>query len=314
MVESLKKDMPAGGFLSRTPTDRKTNIMYEEFYGLRERPFLTVPDPDYLYWSDGHLMAFTMLRYGIMTRAPITVVTGNIGAGKTTLLRQLLTEMPEELTVGLVSNMQEGRGELLHWVMMALEQPFDATEPYVALFRRFQEFVVQAYAEGRRVLLIFDEAQNLSVASLEELRMLSNINADKDELLQIILVGQPQLRDLLMRPELMQFSQRISSDFNLEPLTVLETVQYIQRRLSIAGASEEIFPARTCELINEATGGVPRLINILCDLCLVYGFSDGCRVIDEKLLSEFLLSAKRRGIYTQFAPVTSMPTLVRGQN
>ncbi|WP_211907379.1 ExeA family protein [Pikeienuella piscinae] len=285
-------------------------IMYESFYGLSQRPFLTLPDPDFLFWSDSHVMAFTMLRYGVMTRAPITVITGDVGAGKTTLLRKLLREVPEEVTTGLISNMQDGRGELLHWVMMALEQPFDANEPYVTLFKRFQDFVIEAYAANRRVLLIFDEAQNMGAKSLEELRMLSNINSEKDELLQIILVGQPELRELIMRPELRQFSQRISSDFNLGPLSKPETAKYIRRRLAIAGATTEIFPERTCELIHEATGGVPRLINILCDFCLLYGFSAERRVIDEDLLNEFLESAKVRGIYNQFAAPRPIPKLV----
>lgn len=291
------------------PTDNST-IMYESFFGLKERPFLTLPDPDFLFWSDNHIMAFTMLRYGVMTRAPLTVITGDIGAGKTTLLRKLLRELPENVTTGLVSNMQDGRGELLHWVMMALDQDFDAHEPYVTLFRRFQEFVINAYADDRRVLLIFDEAQNLSIASLEELRMLSNINSEKDELLQIVLVGQPELRELIARPELVQFSQRISSDFNLSSLSKTETIKYIRRRLTIAGATAEIFPTRTCELIHEATGGVPRLINILCDFCMLYGYSADRRVIDEDLLYEFLDSAKQRGIYNQFTPFRKTPQLV----
>lgn len=284
--------------------------MYESFYGLNQRPFLTLPDPDFLYWSDSHMMAFTMLRYGVMSRAPITVITGDVGAGKTTLLRKLLREIPDDVTTGLVSNMQEGRGELLHWVMMALEQPFDANEPYVALFKRFQDFVIDCYGANRRVLLIFDEAQNMGAKSLEELRMLSNINSEKDELLQIILVGQPELRELIMRPEMRQFSQRISSDFNLGPLSKSETVKYIQRRLAVAGAMTEIFPTRTCELIHDATGGVPRLINILCDFCLLYGFSAESRVIGEDLLNEFLESAKLRGIYNQFAAPRPAPKLV----
>lgn len=286
--------------------------MYESFYGLKERPFLTLPDPEFLFWSDNHIMAFTMLRYGVMTRAPLTVITGDVGAGKTTLLRKLLRELPEDVTTGLVSNMQEGRGELLHWVMMALDQPFDANESYVMLFKRFQDFVIEAYAANRRVLLIFDEAQNLGVKSLEELRMLSNINADKDELLQIILVGQPELRELLARQELRQFSQRISSDFNLGALGKAETVKYIRRRLRIAGATTEIFPTRTCELIHDATGGVPRLINILCDFCLLYGYSAERQVIDEDLLNEFLESARTRGIYNQFTAPRPTPKLVSG--
>lgn len=286
--------------------------MYEEFYGLTERPFLTVPDPEFLYWSDNHLMAFTMLRYGIMTRAPITVVTGEIGAGKTTLLRHLLRELPEDLTVGLISNMQDGRGEVLHWAMMALDQSFD-DEPYVKLFKRFQDHLIDCYAAGRRVLLIVDEAQELSTKSLEELRMFSNINSDKDELLQLILVGQPQLRDTLSKPELTQFSQRISSDFHLGPLNAEEVAQYIHHRLAVAGATWKIFSDRTCELVHEATGGVPRLVNILCQLCMVYGFSYERKVIDEDLLRQFLDGAKRHGIYRHFSAVDTGPKLVRTQ-
>lgn len=282
-------------------------VMYEGFYGLKERPFTTVPDPQFLYWSDGHQMAFAVLRYGVMTRAPITVMTGEIGAGKTTLLRRLLSEIPEDLTVGLVSNMKEGRGELLHWVMMALGQEFRSDEPYVALFKRFQDFVIDAYARGRRVVLIVDEAQNLGAPALEELRMFSNINADKDELLQLILVGQPQLRDLLNQPELVQFAQRVSADFHLEPLTREETTSYIQRRLEIAGAEWQIFPDEVCAMIRDATGGVPRLVNILCDLCLVYGFADDQREIGVDLLREILGSTQRRGIFGQFSETGTAP-------
>lgn len=273
--------------------------MYEDFFNLRARPFLTVPDPTFLFWSEAHALAYTMLRYGLISRAPITVITGEIGSGKTTLLRHLLKEMPEDLAVGLVSNMQSGKGDLIEWAMMALGQG-GAGESHVTLFQRFQEFLINSYAVGKRVLLIFDEAQNLGVETLEELRMLSNINADQDELLQIILVGQPQLRDLLGRPELAQFQQRVSADFHLTVMSVDEVEKYINHRLSIVGAAWRIFPAKTCCLIHEATGGVPRLVNILCDLSLVYGFSAEKKVIDELLLREFLESAQRRGIYRQF--------------
>ena len=284
--------------------------MYEAFYKLNARPFLTVPDPDFIYWAEAHTLAITMLRYGLMTRAPITVVTGEIGSGKTTLLRQMMREIPEDLVVGLVSNMQAGRGNLLQWVMMALGQGV-SDDAYIVLFHRFQEFLIDAYARGKRVVLIVDEAQNLTVDTLEELRMLSNINADKDELLQLILVGQPQLRDLLARPELTQFSQRISADFHLSSLTPDEVERYINHRLALAGASWRIFPSRTCELIHETTRGVPRLLNILCDLCLVYGFSADSKVIDEALLREFLGAARKRGIYTQFLPLADTLKLVQ---
>lgn len=284
--------------------------MYEAFYGLRDRPFTTNPDPSFLYWSEAHSLAFTVLRYGLMTSAPITVVTGEIGAGKTTLIRQLIQEVPGDVEVGLISNLQEGRGELIQWVLMALGDPIDE-QPYVHLFQRLQNRLIEVYAEGRRTVLIFDEAQNLGVRTLEELRMLSNINSDKDELLQIVLVGQPQLRQLLARPELKQFSQRVSADFHLEALNANEVREYIQHRTEISGAKWRIFPAETCALVHEATAGVPRLINILCDLAMVYGYAAECKVIDEPLLREFLVGARRRGIYEQFRVLDRAPALIR---
>ena len=286
--------------------------MYEAFYGLKRRPFLTVPDPEFLYWSDTHRLAITMLRYGILSRAPITVVTGDVGAGKTTLIRHLMAEIPEDLTLGLISNMQRGRGELLHWAMLSLDQEI-RDEQYVQTFRRFQDVLIERYAEGRRVVLIIDEAQNLSHAQLEELRMLTNINAEKDELLQLILIGQPKLRELLNRPELEQLVQRISADYHLGPLSLSEARAYISQRLQIAGAKQMIFPTRSCELIFEATRGVPRLINILCDLCLVHGYSEECFQIEEDLIREFLTETAKRGIYTQFTPLSAGPKLVREQ-
>ncbi|MEM8751714.1 MAG: AAA family ATPase [Pseudomonadota bacterium] len=285
--------------------------MYEDFFGLNAPPFKTAPDPSFLFWSSGHNMAFTMLRYGLMNRALITVITGGVGTGKTTLLRRLLDEIPETRRVGLISNMQAGRGELLHWVLMSFNLDFE-DEPYVKSFKRFQDFVVDSYAAGRRVLLIVDEAQNLSVQAMEELRMLSNINSERDELLQIILMGQPQLRDKINSPELTQFAQRISADYHLGALNAEETAQYIDKRLEIAGATEEIFPPRTCELIHQVTGGTPRLINTLCDMCLAYGYADDSRVIDESRLRAFLNTARERGIYNQFTHLAEQPKLVSG--
>lgn len=285
--------------------------MYEDFYCLRSRPFLTIPNPDFLFWSETHILAFTMLRYGMISRAPFTVVTGEIGSGKTTLLRQLLREIAADVEVALVSNMQAGRGELLEWVMAALGQPVTPGESYVQLFQRLQDHVIQSYAAGRRFVLIFDEAQNMSPESLEELRMLSNINSDSDELIQIILSGQPQLRELLNKTELLQFKQRISADFHIGPLDKNETERYIHHRLDAAGAQWRIFPSRTCELIYEATAGIPRLVNILCDLCLVYGFSAEEKIILEEILREFMADARRRNIYQQFHQLAETPKLVR---
>ena len=207
--------------------------MYESFYGLREKPFSILPDPDMIYWGQNHRLAFAMLEFGVMNNAGFTVITGDIGCGKTTLLRYLLRNLDSNITVGLISNTPRAKAELLQWVMMSLNQPFE--DSYPALFKKLQQYLYDQHFKGGRTILIVDEAQNLGLDLLEELRMLSNINADKDQYLQIILIGQPQLKDLLRSPELLQFAQRVSSDFHLKPLNPNEVKDYINYRLKAAG-------------------------------------------------------------------------------
>lgn len=260
--------------------------IYNAHFGLSERPFTLLPDPDFLYWSDNHARAYAMLEYGMLTHAPITVITGEIGAGKTTLLRHLLRSLPGDVTVGLVSNAQGDRGELLHWVLMALDVPTEAGAGYVQLFARFQDHLIGQYAAGRRTMLIFDEAQNLSVEALEELRMFSNINADKDELLQLVLVGQPELRDLIASPRLVQFAQRVAADYHLPAMTAPAVGDYVRHRLRVAGAGREIFTPAACEAVHAAARGVPRLVNQICDYALVYAFTDGRDRIDAGVVEQ----------------------------
>src|SRR2546423_9592830 len=251
--------------------------MYEAFYELREKPFTILPDPDLIYWGSMHQMAFTMLEFGVTNNAGFTVITGEIGSGKTTLLRYLLKKLSTNVTMGLISNSPQGRQELLQWILMSFSQPFEGDYP--ALFKRLQDFLYRQHASKRRTILIIDEAQNLGSEALEHLRMLSNINADKHQILQLIIVGQPQLRELLLKPQLHQFVQRISSDFHLKPLEISEVVRYIDFRLHAVGASEPIFSEDACHKIARASGGIPRMINILCDTALVYGFSESTHVI-----------------------------------
>src|SRR6266496_4436294 len=213
--------------------------MYEAFYHLREKPFSILPDPDLIYWGKMHSMAFTMLEFGVMNNAGFTVITGEIGSGKTTLVRHLLKKISPAISVGLISNSPQGREELLQWILMSLGQPFDGNYPN--LFKHLQDFLYGQYANGRRTILIIDEAQNLESEALEHLRMLSNINADKYQILQLILVGQPQLRDLLLDSKLHQFAQRISSDFHLKPLEEDDVVKYIDFRLSAVGSRAPLF-------------------------------------------------------------------------
>ena len=269
--------------------------IYNDHFGLAERPFTLLPDPDFLYWSESHTRAYAMLEYGMLTHAPITVITGEIGAGKTTLLRHLLRSLPEDFTVGLISNAQGNRGELLHWVLMALGVPTASDATYVQPFAQFQDFPIEEYADGRRTMLIFDEAQNLSVETLEELRMFSNINADKDELIQLVLVGQPELRDLIAQPRLVQFAQRVAAEYHLPGMTADQVQAYIGHRLAVAGADHEIFTPAACECVHLASRGVPRLVNQICDYALVYAFTDGLDVVDARVIEQVVTDRRMHG-------------------
>jgi len=269
--------------------------IYNDHFGLAERPFTLLPDPDFLYWSESHTRAYAMLEYGMLTHAPITVITGEIGAGKTTLLRHLLRTLPEEFTVGLISNAQGNRGELLHWVLMALGVPTEARASYVQLFAQFQDFLIEEYASGRRTMLIFDEAQNLSLETLEELRMFSNINADKDELIQLVLVGQPELRELIAQPRLTQFAQRVAAEYHLPAMPAPAVAAYIAHRLGVAGATREIFTPAACECVHLASRGVPRLVNQICDYALVYAFTDGLDVVDAGVIEQVVTDRRTHG-------------------
>ena len=269
--------------------------MYESFYGLNERPFSIQPDPGFLYMGKRHSLAYTMLQYAILNRAGFTVICGDIGCGKTTLIHRLLRELGEEVTVGFVTNTHPDLADLTEWIMLAFGQPYDALTP-VARYDAFQRFLISEYSKGRRVVLIVDEAQNLSASAVESLRMISNINADKDQLIQIILVGQPQLRELLRRPELQQFAQRIAADFFITPLNSIEVAEYIEHRLKVAGRDQRLFTPDATANIAKATHGVPRSINILCDMALVYGFAAEAQLIDGKLVDDVLRDRSEYGV------------------
>ncbi len=262
--------------------------IYNEHFGLTERPFSLLPDPEFLFWSENHQRAYTMLEYGILTRAPITLITGDVGAGKTTLLHHLLNSVEHDVKIGLIANAHGDRGELLRWVLMALDQPAPPNATYVDLFAAFQSYLIKVYAEGRRVILIFDEAQNLNSESLEELRMFTNINSNKDELLQLVLVGQPELRDIINRVELRQFAQRVASSFHLNAMDARTVRKYVGHRLKVAGAMKNLFSPAATQLVYEMTGGVPRLVNQLCDLAMVYAFTRGQKRVDVKTIQRVL--------------------------
>ncbi len=273
--------------------------MYEAFYGLKEKPFTLLPDPDYLYLSPKHQRALTLLEYGMMNQAGFSVICGDTGAGKTTLIRRLLSELGDDTTVGLITNTHQSFGELLNWVLMAFGLDGDGKSK-AQMHQMFINFLVEQYADKKHTVLIVDEAQNMKADTLEELRMLSNINADKDQVLQVILAGQPALRETLRKPELMQFAQRIAVDYYLEALSMEETCAYINHRLHVAGAEAEIFTAEACQAIYRYSGGTPRLINLLCDTALVYGFAEQSKSINAQLVHDVVEEQHSNSIIPTF--------------
>ena len=265
--------------------------MYTEHFGLHHKPFNLVPDPSFLYLSPNHKKALTMLEYGLMSHAGFTVVTGEIGAGKTTLIRTLLGKLGDDVVIGLINNTHESFGELMVWVLDALEIESTATDN-AGRYRDYINFVVEQHVLGKRVVLIVDEAQNLTVKSLEELRLLSNVNIDSDIFLQLILTGQPELIEKLNQPELEQFAQRVGVEYHLKALSYPETQKYIEFRLKTAGASRYIFSNEACAIIYCYSEGVPRRINNLCDFAMVYAFADDKDTVDANTVMDMMKEKK----------------------
>jgi|HubBroStandDraft_1064217.scaffolds.fasta_scaffold01857_3 general secretion pathway protein A len=259
--------------------------MYERHFGLKAKPFSLTPDPTFMYPSRQHAMAMTMLEYGLESQAAFSLLTGEIGSGKTTLIRGLLRQLGDQVVVGLISNTHARFKSIHTWALSALSiVPADDSE--IAQYEALVDAFVRTYAKGRRTLLIIDEAQNLSLEVLEELRLLSNVNSERDLVLQILLVGQPELRHKLSRPELQQFAQRVSVDFHLRPLDRNETHDYVRHRLEVAGRDTPLFLPDAIELVHARTNGVPRLMNQLCDFALLYAFADGRATIDADLIAQ----------------------------
>jgi type II secretory pathway predicted ATPase ExeA len=281
--------------------------MYESYYGLREKPFALAPDPAFLFPSRHHQFALMMLEYAIVNRAGFSLLTGEVGSGKTTLIRQLLARLKDDIRVGLISNTNRQFGKLLQWICLAYGLEYRNKDD-ADLYQTFVDFLVEEYAAGHRVLLIVDEAQNLDVMMLEELRVLSNVNADKHLVLQTILVGQPELRETLRRTDLRQFAQRIGTDYHLPTLTMQDTRLYVRHRLRIAGGDPELFETEAVDLAWTRSGGVPRLVNQLCDTALVYGFADQRSRIDLAMMAQVVEDRTAGGIFPMFGTETAITT------
>jgi type II secretory pathway predicted ATPase ExeA len=269
--------------------------MYESFYGLRTNPFSLVPDPGFLYLGKQHKLALSLLEYGLLNRAVFTVITGEPGTGKTTLLNAILDQSQHQVTVGVLSNTHADLGSLMPWVLMAFDMNGKGMDS-VELYRTFASFLAREYDQRRRVVLVVDEAQNLGSAMLEELRLLSNLNDGRRQILQIILSGQPGLRTLLQRGDLVQFAQRISIDYHLEPFDEGETPAYIRHRLSVAGTSGPIMSELATRVVHRLAGGNARLINQVCDVSLAYGFAEQARLVTARLVLKAATDRAASGI------------------
>ncbi len=257
--------------------------MYLDFFSLKRPPFELLPDARFLYLGKNHDAALTSLRYGIETGAGFIVISGEIGTGKTTLIRTILGGLPQQYVVGLITNTHPDFGSLLEWILLSFGLDYKGLSE-MERYERLTNFLIEHYAKGRRVILIVDEAQNLDMASLEKLRVISNLNADHHRIVQVILSGQPELLDMLKQPSLRQFAQRVAVGFQIKPLTLEDTGNYIHHRMKIAGSEEDIFTSKAIAMIHKQTGGVPRLINMICHNALVLAYADGKEKIDDKVM------------------------------
>ena len=272
--------------------------MYENFYGLKEKPFQIVPNPSYLYMSPTHENALTYLEYGLMENVGFILLTGEVGTGKTTLVRHIMDQFESEKDIAVIFNTNVSADELICLILQSCElepEPGSKTKN----IDTFYQFLIEKYAQDRPVLLIIDEAQNLSNAALEEVRMLSNLQSDDQSLIQIMLVGQPELKDRLLKPGHGAFAQRIAVNFFLSGLGENETQSYITYRLEKAGGKPDIFNPEAIDMIFKASGGIPRTINLLCDAALVYGFGYEFETIDAPVIEQVIKDKGGMGLSTE---------------
>ncbi len=279
--------------------------MYESYYGLKGKPFDIRPDPNFLYLSPKHEAALTYLEYGLMDNIGTVLLTGEVGTGKTTLLRYAVNHYCKQLLTAVIYNTNLTPDQLIEAILDAYGLDYIHGDKAKNL-AKLNSFLQNQARKKRRVLLIIDEAQNLSFETLEEVRMLGNIQNDDIMLLQIMLVGQPELRFRLKRPEFLQFAQRISVNYHIPALDKAETMAYIAHRIQQAGGNPKLFTQKALEKIYEHTKGIPRNINVLCDYALVYGFGNELETVDVDIIEQVLREKNDVGLV--FIEATVMNT------
>ena len=277
--------------------------MYQHYFGLAEAPFSIAPDPRYLYLSQRHQEALAHLLYGVNGDGGFVLLTGEVGAGKTTVCRCLLQQIPASCDVAYIFNPQLTVGELLSTICVEFGIAVPPGNVSVkVIVDCINAYLLDAHARNRHTVLIIDEAQNLSAVVLEQMRLLTNLETNTRKLLQIILIGQPELALMLERPELRQLSQRIVARYHLGPLTKPEVAAYVRHRLEISGAQRQLFPAALMGRVYRMSGGVPRVINVLCDRALLGTYTQGKERVDRATLAqaaqEVFHQAPRRSLVT----------------
>lgn len=261
--------------------------MYTSFFGLNEKPFSITPDPRYLFMSERHTEAFAHLIYGIRESGGFIQLTGEVGTGKTTLVRSLLQQVPENADVAVILNPQISRNEFLSAICEELGVPLPKSANNIkTLTNALNEYLLENHSQGKRTIVIVDEAQNLRIDVLEQVRLLTNLETTKQKLLQIILIGQPELREVLSRNDMRQLAQRITGRYHLEPLSRDETSTYIDHRLKVAGAVGKIFSNAAKQELFRLSKGVPRMINVIADRAMLGAFTQDIREISPDLLRQ----------------------------
>ena len=264
--------------------------MYKNFYGLRENPFNLTPDPDFLYLGKVHQKAMAYLTYGLEARKGFIQLTGDIGSGKTTMLKTLLKRNRNKIKPAFIVNPKATFEQLLRMILYqfsVIELEGEYTKD--VLLGKFHNYLIEQSKQNCPVVVIFDEAQNIDISVLEEIRMLSNMETEKIALVQMIFVGQPELRETFLLPEFKQLKQRISVSYHITPLGREDTAAYINHRLKVAGANDRlIFTQCACDEIYAYSSGVPRLINVVCDATLLAGYVEEKKVLDENIVKEVI--------------------------
>ena len=285
--------------------------MYTTFFGFTHKPFQLTPDPEFLFLSRVHKRALTYLDYGVADNSGFILITGEIGTGKTTVIRSLIKKIPQDIKIARINNTKVSSDQLISMINEEFGI-YSKGDDKTQMLSKLNDFIISQYAQGRRSMIIIDEAQNLTPELLEEVRLLSNLETDKSKLLQIILIGQPELNALLSRPDLEQLRQRIAVNSHISPLTRDEVEAYILHRLRVAGNEHAVtFEDGSMDVLYSFSRGIPRLINIACDFLLLAAFADETKVIDVTLVKEITGDLEINNPKTCAVPVREEDSVLR---